>query len=227
LTGDGRYVELAATLQFTIDAANPEALRRFVFEVADGGNALRPLAEASVREVIGRRALLDLLTVGREHAETAAAALLQERVAAYGLGVLIRGIAFQDIHPPLEVLDAYRDVSRANSDRQRRINQGRAYRDSVVSEAKGKAEALVQAAKGAQSRKVALAASEADSFNALRQARQTAPSLADVNLFWEKLAESLAGKNKVILDDPGGRRRHVVVPGLPPSWERVLPVIQP
>ncbi len=62
LTGDGRYVELSATVQFAIDAASPAALRRFVFDVADGENALRPVAESVVREIVGRRALLDLLT---------------------------------------------------------------------------------------------------------------------------------------------------------------------
>ena len=65
LTGDGRYVEVAATLQFSIDPADPEALRRFVFHVANGEAALSPLAESAVREVVGRRPLLDLLTSQR------------------------------------------------------------------------------------------------------------------------------------------------------------------
>ena len=77
LTGDGRYVELAATLQYTIDRSDPGALERFVFDVADGEAALRPLAESAVREVVARRELLDLLTAGRREAEDAAASLLR------------------------------------------------------------------------------------------------------------------------------------------------------
>ncbi len=42
LTGDGRYVELAATLQFTIDPADREAARRYVLGVAGGDDGLRP-----------------------------------------------------------------------------------------------------------------------------------------------------------------------------------------
>ena len=46
LTGDGRYVELAATLQYSIDPTDPDAVRRFVFDVADGETAAGPLAES-------------------------------------------------------------------------------------------------------------------------------------------------------------------------------------
>jgi Cu+-exporting ATPase len=223
LTGDGRYVELSATVQFTIDAANPDALRHFVFEVADGENALRPLAESVLREVIGRRALLDLLTHDRGAAESAATALLQQRIAAYGFGVLVRAIAFEDIHPPLDVIDAYRDVSRASSDRQRRINEATTYRDQTIIEAKGNAEAIVQAARGRHSRRVALAAGAADAFNSLRLARQAEPSLTDVRVFWQKLAEGLDGKKKVVVDEDSGRRRHVIVPDS--GWDRMLPIL--
>jgi len=223
LTGDGRYVELSATVQFTIDG-NPEALRRFVFDVADGEDALRPLAESVVREIVGRRALLDLLTRDRALAERAAAALLQERIAAYRLGALVRAIAFQDIHPPLDVIDAYRDVSRAASDRRRRINEAITYRDLTLTEARGKAQAIAQSALGQRARRVAMAAGTADAFNSLRLARQADPALTDVRMFWEKLALSLGGKKKVVVDEDPGRRRHLIVPGF--GWEGVLPILR-
>jgi membrane protease subunit HflK len=221
LTGDGRYVELSAAVQFTIDVVNPESLRRFVFEVADADNALGPLAESVVRETVGRRALLDLLTHGRGDAELAATALLQERIRTYRFGVSVSGITFQDIHPPLDVVDAYRDVSRAASDRQRRINEALAYRDKNLTEATGKAEAIIQVAHRERSRRVALAAGGADAFDTQRLARQADPALSDFRLFWEKLAEGLSGKKKVILDEEPGRRRHLIVPNR--AWERVLP----
>jgi regulator of protease activity HflC (stomatin/prohibitin superfamily) len=110
LTGDGQYVELAATLQYAIDRADPDSLRRFVLDVDDAETALRPLAESVVREVVGRRALLKLLTDGRRAAEEAAAVLLGSRLRADRFGIAVRRVAFQDIHPPLAVLDAYRDV---------------------------------------------------------------------------------------------------------------------
>jgi P-type Cu+ transporter len=224
LTGDGRYVEVAATLQFSIDPADPEALRRFVFEVGDGEAALRPLAESVVREVVSRRPLLELLTSQRREAETAAAQLLVERLAAYRFGITVRGISFQDIHPPLEIVDAYRDVSRATSDRQRRINEANAYRDQVVATATGKSRAMLDAAEADRSTRLAFAASGADTFNSLCDARRYAPSLTDFRLFWTNLARALNGKSKVILDEEPGRRRHLIMPGVP--LEQALPVLR-
>jgi Cu+-exporting ATPase len=224
LTGDGRYVELSATLEFSIDPSDQESLRRFVLGVADGESALRPLAESAVREVVGRRPLLELLTNQRHDAEAAAAALLAERLAAYRFGIAVRGITFQDIHPPLEVVDAYRDVSRASSDRQRRINEAIAYRDTALAEATGRSRAVLNAALADQSSRLALAASEADAFNSLREARRYSPSLTDFRLYWMKLAQALDGRSKVILDDEPGRRRHLIMPGIP--LERALPVLE-
>ncbi|MFI5454382.1 MAG: cation-translocating P-type ATPase family protein [Isosphaerales bacterium] len=225
LTGDGRYVELAATLQFSIDPADLTSLRRYVFEVADGENALRPIAESVVRDVLGRRPLQELLTGGRREAEVAAAQLLQERLVAYRFGIVVRGISFQDIHPPLAVVDAYRDVSRASSDRQRRINEANAYLDQALAEAKGKSQAVLHGAEAARAAQVAQAASGADTFNSLREARRYAPALTDFRLFWDKLAGALAGKAKVVLDEEPGRRRHLIVPNFP--LEKSLPVLPP
>ena len=224
LTGDGRYVEVTATLQFSIDPADPDALRRFVFDVEEGEAALKPLAESVVREVVCRRPLLELLTSQRREAEAAAAQLLTDRMAAYRFGVTVHGISFQDIHPPLDVVDAYRDVSRATSDRQRRINEANAYRDQVVAAATGKASAMLDAAEADRSTRLALAASGADNFNSLCDARRYAPSLTDFRLFWTKLAQALDGKSKVILDEEPGRRRHLIMPGV--SLERAMPMLR-
>ncbi len=223
LTGDSRYVELAATLEYAIDGEDPESLRRFVFEVDAAEAAVRSLAESAVREVVSRRELLDLLTAGRRAAEEAAAELLQNRLRVDRFGIAVRRIAFQDIHPPLAVLDVYREVSRATSDRQRRINEAGAYRDQVLAEVTGRSQALRHAAEAARARQLALAAAAADRFSSLLEARQYAPSLTDFRLFWKAVADALAGKAKLVLGEEPARRRHLVLPEAP--WEVMLPAL--
>jgi Cu+-exporting ATPase len=213
LTGDGRYVELAATLHYTIDRQDPESIRHFVFGLAGGDAALRPMAESAVRETIGRRELLDLLTVGRLEVEEAAAALLRSRLRAGRFGVAVRRVAFQDIHPPLAVLDAYRDVSRAKSDQQRSINEATALGESALAEAEGRSSALKSAALASRGRQLAIAASAADTFSGLREARGYAPALTDLRLFWKMVADALGGKTKLVLDEEPGRHRHLLLPG--------------
>ena len=214
LTGDGQLVELSATAQYRLDAARPEALRAYAFATADADRALRPLAESAVRNVAARRPLDALLTSKRNEAELAAARLLQDRVSAYGLGLIIVRLDFQDAHPPLAVVDAYRDVSRAESDRQRRINEGRTARAEALAAARGGAAAIVNRAEAERVTEVARAAGEADAFEAQRLARAPLPGLTDQRLYWETIAGALAAKSKIVLDADPGRHRHLIVPSL-------------
>ena len=92
------------------------------------------------------------------------------------LGVHVHGITFQDVHPPLAVVDAYRDVSRAESDRQRRTNEAAAYRAEKLADAEARATAIVNAAQADRDRQLALASSEADAFGYQLAARDPAPA---------------------------------------------------
>ena len=70
-----------------------------------------------------------------------------------------------------------------------------------------------------------MAGGTADRFLALREAREYAPILTDFRLYWRAVGEALAGKDKLILEDEPGRRRQVVIPGIP--WGPMLPAIRP
>jgi Cu+-exporting ATPase len=223
LTGDGQLVELAATMQYRLDVERPEALRSYAFGIADPERALRPLAESVVRTVVGRRDLDSLLTTGRPEAERAAAILLQERATAYRLGLRIVGVQFQDVHPPLAVVDAYRDVSRAQSDRQRRVIEGQTYEARNVLEAEGQAEATVNRAEAERHSRLARASGESAAFGEQLSARALFPLLTDHRLYWEAVAQALEGKPKVIVDPDQARRRHLIVPDLPAGGNPTLP----
>src|SRR5690606_33765890 len=153
-------------------------------------------AESAIRAVVARRRLDALLTTGRRAAEDAAAARLQARLDAYGLGLEVVAVAFQDVHPPLAVVDAFRDVSRAQSERQTKINDGRTYRAERLAEAEGLAAAATHAAEAARNGRVERARGEADAFDARRTARASAPELTDGRLYAEALAEALSARDK-------------------------------
>ncbi len=214
LTGDGQLVELAATVQYHLD---PEALGRFAFETADADAAVRPLAESAVREVAARRTLGDLLTGRRRQAEADALADLKRRVERYRLGLIVTAVAFQDVHPPLAVVDAFRDVSRAESEKQRRGVEGRTILAGRLAEARGLAAAAVHAAEADRLGRSTRAGGEADAFGDRLRARCTAPDLADRRLYWESIASALSGRPKVILDPDraGGHVRLMLLPETP------------
>ncbi len=221
LTGDGQFVELAATAQYRIKA---DSLPAYAFRVADPDDALRPLAESAVRTIVGRARLETLLTSGRREAERAAARLLQVRADAYGLGLDVTGIEFLDVHPPIAVVDSYRDISRAESDRQRRRNEGAAYQAEAVASGRGQGTVTVNQAEADRAAKVARVSGESDAFRYLSAARAPYPALTDHRLYWEAITSILAGKPKIVLDPGQTRPRHLIMPDFPGPMSGTVPI---
>ena len=169
-----------------------------------------------MRRVVGRRPLLGLLTSGPAEAEQAATAELRSALRPLDLGVVVHGITFQDVHPPLAVVDAYRDVSRAESDRQRRVNEAGAYRAEKLAEAEGQGEGDRER-RGGPTRSAARPGRRARPTPSGYQlaAREPAPSLTDFRLYWEAIAEAFAGKPKLILDARADRPQRLIMTRLP------------
>ena len=215
ITGDGRLVELAATAQYRLATNDEKALRAYAYGIFEPDAALRPLAESALRAVVARRPLDSLLAKGRREAETAAKESLQNRVDSYGLGLVVTGFEFQDLHPPVPVVDAYRDVSRAESDRQRRRNEATAYRDEAIASAKGQAAVTVNRAEGERATRVGRATGESQSFLDLVAARAEAPSLTDQRIYADAIRDLLVGKRKLILDHVKSRPRQLILSDTP------------
>jgi Cu+-exporting ATPase len=214
MTGDGQLVELAVSAQFHLDK-NSEALRQHAFRSADVESALVPLVESAVRTAIGRRKLEGLLTGLRHEAEKATAEELRGRVDAYGFGLIIDGVSFQSVHPPLAVADAYHDVSRAESDKARRTVEGATYQLERTKSAEGVAAVARNVAEAGRTTQTLRAEGEADAFAARVIARAALPGLTDHRLYWEAVAAVMAGKSKLVLDPAKAQRRHLILPDFP------------
>jgi regulator of protease activity HflC (stomatin/prohibitin superfamily) len=118
------------------------------------------------------------------------------------------------VHPPLPVVDAYRDVSRAESDRLRKVADGQTYRMARLTTAEGMASSTIQKAEADRNGRTARASGEADGFLARLGARKSSPVLTDQRLYWAAIAEAFAGKEKVILE-PSSSRRQLFLPDFP------------
>jgi regulator of protease activity HflC (stomatin/prohibitin superfamily) len=242
---------MGATIQYRISD-----LRLYRFGVRDADRVLKTLAESVAREVIASCPLLtdgtggeqpaEILTSGRGELEQRIRDLLQARMDAIGLGieVLPQGICVQEIHPPLAVVSAFRDVSSAFKEKERMKNEAEAYhRDKVIQTAgeaawaelsaagsevddnlwkklrqalSGEASAEINAASAFAAEKEELATGDAESFALIESAHSAAPRLTEWRMFLETLGEAMPGKKKIILDARSGGRRHLMI-GLPES----------
>ena len=221
LTGDQNMIELNAVVHY--DLLRPGD---FVFTQMDGDATVRAAAESVIQAVVTNAALDDVLTTGRHAIEQRVQKELQARVDRYGTGVQVLSVRLEDVHPSLEVVDAFREVSGAFEEKNRLVNEAEGYRNEQVALARGNAQANLQNAKGYTADRVRRAEGDAERFDAREAAFRAAPGPTETRLYWEAIEQVLPGKRKLIVDSSKARRQlflledgvEILGPGLNPVF---------
>src|SRR5690606_25867237 len=131
LTRDENLIDIKFNAQY-----RREDPRMYLFGSVDPEKTLRDAAESAVREVVGRS---DMDTVLFDRAELIIAAQerLQESLDFYRTGLRVVNFNLQDARPPEEVKQAFDDAIAAREDKNRIVNEARAYASKVLPEARG------------------------------------------------------------------------------------------
>lgn len=196
LTGDENIVNVQFSVQYKIN--DPV---QYLFNVSAPTALVRNAAEAAMREVIGNSQIDSAITDGKLKIQSDATHLLQQILDRYGAGIKIIAVQLQDVHPPKEVIDAFKDVASAREDKSRIINQAEAYRNALLPQARGQAAALRNAAEAYSATRVRNAEGEAAKFDALRQEYDKAPKVTRQRLYYETMEDILSNSSeKVLLD---------------------------
>jgi HflK protein len=202
LTGDQNMIELNAAIHY--DLIRPE---EFVFGQFDGEATVRTAAESAIQSVVTNATLDDVLTGGRRGVERRVKQELQARLDRYRCGVRVLGVRLEDVHPSLEVVDAFRDVSGAFEEKSRMVNEAEGYRNEQVALARGNGRAGLDKANAYTLERVGRAQGDADRFNQREAAFRVAPGPTETRLYWEAMEEALPGKRKLIVDSGKARRQ--------------------
>ncbi|MBN2452358.1 MAG: cation-translocating P-type ATPase family protein, partial [Lentisphaeria bacterium] len=125
--GDHSFLEVAAVAHFRI--VDPV---RVLCAAADLDAVLRTAAESALREVVSRQPLRAVLTLSRAEVEREAGAVLARILAPCETGVIPVAIHLQDVHPPLEVVDAFRRVVDALEQKDAVVSQAEAYANEQI-----------------------------------------------------------------------------------------------
>lgn len=211
LTGDENIVKLEFIVQYKI-RADAEATSAFLFNMRNPQGTLRAIAEAAMREVIGRTNIDGALTEGKEVIQVAAQKELQRILDHYAAGIEVVTVQLQDVDPPDQVSEAFKDVISAQQDKERLINEAYGYANDVVPKARGEAAQLVNEAEGHREGTVREASGAAQRFVALQTEYAKAPVVTRRRLYLEMMEAILPNVNKIILDEAAARQ---VVPYLP------------
>jgi len=211
LTGDENIVKLDFIVQYRVkpEASGPTD---YLFNVRDSESAVRAAAEAAMREVIGRTPIESALTEGKEEIQGDTRDLLQSILDRYSAGIEVVTVQLQDVGPPDQVSDAFKDVISAQQDKERAINEARGYANDVVPKARGQAAQLLNEAEGYREAKVREATGSAQRFVALQSAYGESKDLTRRRLYIETMEEILPKADKYVVGESVSER---MVPYLP------------
>jgi Cu+-exporting ATPase len=201
LTGDQNMIELNASIHY--DVEHPDS---FLFRQTDPSTTVRAAAESVIHNIVGSNPLDSVLTTGRQAIEARALTELQRRMDRYETGVRVLRVKLLDVHPSIEVVDAFRGVSAAFEEKNRMINEAEGYRNEQVAVARGNAKAQVLNASAYTLGRVNRSEGDASRFSQQEQSFRGAPRPTETRLYLETMEQVLTGKKKLIVDPSKGRR---------------------
>ncbi len=199
LTGDENIIDIDLVVQYKISSAV-----EYLFRVRNQRKAIRDASEAAIREVVGSTKIDDALTTGKFEVQNATKELIQKILNSYTMGIHIVAVQLQDVHPPKQVVDAFKDVVSAKEDRERLINEARGYEKSVIPEARGKAAQVIKMAEAYNTEKIKKAEGDAVKFERILKEYNKAKTITRKRLYIETMEEILPDIEKFIVDPKSG-----------------------
>ncbi|MBT5470270.1 MAG: FtsH protease activity modulator HflK [Nitrospina sp.] len=214
LTGDQNIIDINLVVQYRImDSV------QFLFNVRRPHKLIRDSAETVIRGITGSKKIDEALTTGKAEIQVLAKDQIQALLDHYKSGLQVVTIQLQDVHPPEQVADSFKDVVRAREDKERMINEAQGYRNAVIPEARGQAAQIVRVAEGYREEKIKRAEGDAKRFLQQYQEYKKAPDITRKRIYLETMEEILPSIKKFVVEKNSGNG---VLPILPLGGNSIL-----
>jgi modulator of FtsH protease HflK len=197
LTGDKNIVDVHFRVNWQIDPAKPED---YVFNILNPRETVKAVAESIMREVVGLKTIDGILTTDRASVETDVQKRMQDVLNTYRAGVLVKQVQLQSVDAPSQVISAYRDVTAAQQDQQRAVNEAETYANKVVPEAEGAAARIVAEAKAYREQTILDAKGQTARYNQIYEQYKKAPGVTRERMYLETMEHVLGPMDKTIVD---------------------------
>ncbi|MEA1937800.1 MAG: FtsH protease activity modulator HflK [Pseudomonadota bacterium] len=209
LTGDENIIDIDFVVTWYIkhesaEGSSPSGMTpgnagNYLFKIRDPEVIIKRAAESAMREVIGQTPIQEALTVNRAEIEDKTKKTLQRILDDYETGVAVQKVQLQKVDPPLEVIDAFNDVQRANADKVRLKNEADAYSNRILQEAEGDARRTIEQATAYKESAVSKATGDASRFLSVLEAYEESRDVTARRLYLETMEQVMSGARKVVI----------------------------
>ena len=197
LTGDLNIIDVEWTIQYLIiDPVD------WLFNVENREKTIRDIAQSVMNQLVGDRAILDVIGPERSNIEIRAQESMNERLGSYDLGINVTTVKLRNIVPPQgEVQDAFEDVNKAIQDMNRLINEGKEQYNREIPLARGQAAQLIQQAQGYAAERVNEANGDVARFNSVLAEYIKSEDVTRTRLYIEMIEDVFANAEGTDLID--------------------------
>ncbi len=197
LTGDLNIIDVEWTIQYLI--VDPKA---WLFNVENKEKTNRDISQSVINQLVGDRAILDVIGNERNTIEMEGRRLINERLGNYELGTNVTTVKLRNIVPPVgAVQDAFEDVNKAVQDMNRFINEGKEQYNEEIPRARGEADKIIQEARGYAAERVNEARGDVARFNSVLAEYSKNPGVTRTRLYIEMVEDVFAGERGTDLID--------------------------
>lgn len=207
LTGDENVVDLDFDVFWKVADAE-----KYLFEVKDVENTIKAVAESAMREVVGNNKIETVQTEGRVVVQQEVQKLMQRTLDSYNAGVTVTRVILLKVDPPVQVIDAFRDVQAARADQEKRRNEAQKYQNTIVPQARGEAAKIVQDAEAYKQKAVTEAQGEAQRFNSILDQYRNAKQVTRERMYLETMQRVLGNTNKIVIENKSGIIQYLPMP---------------
>ncbi|MBR1734878.1 MAG: FtsH protease activity modulator HflK [Alphaproteobacteria bacterium] len=198
LTGDSNLANISFSVLWKV---RENAVEDYLFNAKTPEITVRAVAESVMREIVGQQLFSYVQTEGRGEVQKKVKENLQALMDEYKMGVDILRVELQRVEPPQSVVDAFRDVERAQAEQQSEKNKAEAYdRDTrartrgLVAEKINSGESMkrsiIETAKGAVAR-----------FLSTYSQYKLSPEIVSKRLYIDTMKDIYKDIDKIIIDE--------------------------
>jgi modulator of FtsH protease HflK len=200
LTGDTNILNAALVLQYVIrDPAE------FLFQIEDTQAFVEGVSEAMLTETVVGMAVDEVLTRGRVAVQERVKSRTQEILDRRRAGIQIVSASIMTMTLDRSVGQAFQDVADAMADREKMINEARAYESNLIPKARGEARTQLGEAEAYRQHRIADAVGETSRFLALQKEYEKVPDITRTRLYLEAMEKILPKVQLYVIDSDNGR----------------------
>jgi membrane protease subunit HflK len=198
ITGDQNIINMRVIVQYSVGVPAD-----YLFRTQDVSKSIGAAVEAELARRIAHSGVDDVLTTQKVAIQDETRAAAQKRINDYHAGVILSTVNIENVTPPAEAADAFRDVTNARADTTRIVNEVEGYSNDLIPRARGEARQLHDSADAYKLSKVNNAAGDAARFDQMEAEYAKASAVTGHRLYIETMEQIMPKIRKMIVDPNG------------------------